>query len=169
MDPTMSEPAKSETKFELKSSDDEVFELDEAVAVQSQVITHLIEDDCTYNMKAYNIEGKILAKVIEYCKKHVAVNGDSSSEQSEEDLKKWDADFMNENQSILYDVMMSANYLSIETLLDLTFQTVADKIQDKTPDEIREYFKLEKDYTPEEEEKILEENKWAFEWADYQF
>ncbi|KAL1210629.1 SKP1-like protein 11 [Cardamine amara subsp. amara] len=153
-------------KFELKSSDGEVFEVNEAVTLQSQTITHLIEDDCgTNTIPLANVKGKILIKVIEYCKKHVVVDGDSSSskQSKNEDLKKWDVDFMNKNQSILFDVMMAANYLNIKALLDLTFQTAADNIQDKTPQEIREYFKLEKDYTPKEEEEILKENKWAFE------
>ncbi|CAK9156970.1 unnamed protein product [Ilex paraguariensis] len=55
----------------------------------------------------------------------------------------------------------AANYLDIESLLDLTCQTVADMIKGKTADEIRNTFNIENDFTPEEEEEIRRENQWA--------
>ena len=59
-------------KITLKSSDGENFEIDEAVALESQTIKHMIEDDCTDNgIPLPNVTSKILSKVIEYCKRHV--------------------------------------------------------------------------------------------------
>ncbi|CAN7097775.1 unnamed protein product [Brassica rapa subsp. narinosa] len=56
----------------LKSSDGETFEVEEAVALKSQTIAHMVEDDCIDGgIPLANITGVILAKVIEYCKKHV--------------------------------------------------------------------------------------------------
>lgn len=46
-------------------------------------------------------------------------------------------------------------------MLDLTCQTVADMIKEKTPEEIYKTFNIENDFTPEEEEKIKRENAWA--------
>uniref|UniRef100_A0A453CR22 SKP1 component POZ domain-containing protein n=2 Tax=Aegilops tauschii TaxID=37682 RepID=A0A453CR22_AEGTS len=56
----------------LKSSDGEEFPVEEAVAMESQTIRHMIEDDCADNNIPFpNVDSKFLSKVIEYCKKHV--------------------------------------------------------------------------------------------------
>ncbi|CAI9118097.1 OLC1v1019615C1 [Oldenlandia corymbosa var. corymbosa] len=48
----------------LKSSDGEVFKVEESVAVGSQTIKHMIEDDCASNVIPLpNIAGKTLAKI----------------------------------------------------------------------------------------------------------
>jgi len=90
--------------------------------------------------------------VIEYCKKHV---DDASSEE----LRKWDAEFVQVDQNTLFKLISAANYLNIKNLLDLTCMTVVDNIKDKTPEEIRKIFNIKKDdYTPEEEEEARCEN-----------
>ncbi|VVB06323.1 unnamed protein product [Arabis nemorensis] len=148
----------------LKSSDGEIFQIDETIAVQSETISHLVEDDCANNeIPLANFTSKILSKVIEYCKKHVAA-GESDSDEAKEDLKKWDAEFMEMDLSTIYELILAANYLNVKGLLDLACQFVADRISAcKTPDEIREKFNIVNDFTPEEEEEIRKENQWAFE------
>ncbi|KAL1193287.1 SKP1-like protein 1B [Cardamine amara subsp. amara] len=166
-------------KITLKSSDGENFEVDEAVALESQTIKHMIEDDCADNgIPLPNVTSKILSKVIEYCKKHVEVAAKSettataaaaattttvASGSSDEDLKTWDSEFIKVDQGTLFDLILAANYLNIKGLLDLTCQTVADMIKGKTPEEIRKTFNIKNDFTPEEEEEVRRENQWAFE------
>ncbi|XP_006402629.2 SKP1-like protein 11 isoform X1 [Eutrema salsugineum] len=151
----------------LKSSDDESFEVEEAIALQSQTIAHMVEDDCANSgIPITNVTSKILSKVIEYCKKH-AHGGDSSessSSEEKEDLKKWDAEFVNIDQSTIFDLILAANYLNCKSLLDLTCQTIADMIAAcKNANEIRAKFCIENDFTPEEEAEVFKENQWAFE------
>nr|ULE30652.1 S-phase kinase protein-like protein 1 [Triticum aestivum] len=159
----------------LKSSDGEEFEVEEAVAMESQTIRHMIEDDCADNgIPLPNVNSKILSKVIEYCNKHVqakpadgaaAAAGASDAAAPTapaEDLKNWDAEFVKVDQATLFDLILATNYLNIKGLLDLTCQTVADMIKGKTPEEIRKTFNIKNDFTPEEEE-IRRENQWAFE------
>ncbi|XP_020574234.1 LOW QUALITY PROTEIN: SKP1-like protein 1A [Phalaenopsis equestris] len=156
-------------KVTLKSSDGEEFLVEEAVAMESQTIRHMIEDGCADNgIPLPNVNSKILSKVIEYCKKHVASaksSGPAAGDEktAEEDLKGWDSDFVKVDQATLFDLILAANYLNIKGLLDLTCQTVADMIKGKTPEEIRKTFNIKNDFTPEEEEEIRRENQWAFE------
>ncbi|XP_048573866.1 SKP1-like protein 1 isoform X1 [Triticum urartu] len=152
----------------LKSSDGEEFQVEEAVAMESQTIRHMIEDDCADNgIPLPNIDSKILSKVIEYCKKHVQADSSSSTSTAAaapaEDLKSFDAEFVKVDQATLFDLILAANYLNIKGLLDLTCQTVADMIKGKTPEEIRKTFNIKNDFTPEEEAEIRRENQWAFE------
>ena len=126
----------------LKSSDGEEFEVEEAVAMESQTIRHMIEDDCADNgIPLPNVNSKILSKVIEYCNKHVhaaaaaaaaskAGSDDvgaaaaNSTAASVEDLKNWDSDFVKVDQATLFDLILvkdPTSHLSIciGTKLDL--------------------------------------------------
>ncbi|WMV10311.1 hypothetical protein MTR67_003696 [Solanum verrucosum] len=49
---------------------------------------------------------------------------------------------------------MAANYMNIKSLLDLTCQTVADKIKEKNPKKIRKTFSIKNNLTPEEGEEF---------------
>ncbi|MCL7027317.1 hypothetical protein MKW94_029855 [Papaver nudicaule] len=148
----------------LKSSDGEAFEVDEAVALESQTIKHMIEDDCADNgIPLPNVTSKILAKVIEFCKKHIENPQGGDDRSAEDELKSWDAEFVKVDQAVLFDLILAANYLNIKSLLDLTCQTVADMIKGKSPEEIRKTFNIKNDFTPEEEEEVRRENQWAFE------
>ncbi|AES87708.1 putative S-phase kinase-associated protein [Medicago truncatula] len=148
----------SSPKIILKSSDGETFKIEKAVAMQSQTIKHLIDEECANDtgIPLTNVTGKILAMVIEYCKKHVDA-------ASSDELEKWDAEFVKVDQNTLFNLIMAANYLNIKSLLDLTCMTTMDNIKDKTPEEIRKIFNIKNDYTPEEEEEVRRENSWAFE------
>ncbi|KAL2537783.1 SKP1-like protein 1B [Forsythia ovata] len=156
----------------LKSSDGETFEIEEAVALESQTLKHMIEEKCAdTSIPLPNVTSKILAKVIEYCKRHVEAAAAKSADgvvvtadkATDEDLKTFDADFVKVDQGTLFDLILAANYLDIKSLLDLTCQTVADMIKGKTPEEIRKTFNIKNDFTPEEEEEVRRENAWAFE------
>jgi S-phase kinase-associated protein 1 len=152
----------SEKKIILKSNDGEIFEVEQAVAMKSQMIKYVIEDrgsDDTIPIPG--VTSAILAKVLEYCKKHVASAEDGTSDH--DDLKKWDAEFLLEvDQATLYDLIEAANYLDIKSLLDLTCQAIADMMVGKTPEEIRKTFDIVNDFTPEQEEEVRRENAWAF-------
>ncbi|MBA0833657.1 hypothetical protein Goarm_006085 [Gossypium armourianum] len=115
------------TKIKLRTSDQKVFEVEKAVAVQSQTIKYIYENGCPDSViHVHSVSGDILSKILDYCKKH------------------------------------AANCLKIESLLDLTCQTVANMIKGKRPEEIRTTFNIKNDYTIEAEEAVRRENKWAF-------
>uniref|UniRef100_A0A2N9FU46 SKP1 component POZ domain-containing protein n=1 Tax=Fagus sylvatica TaxID=28930 RepID=A0A2N9FU46_FAGSY len=89
----------------LRSSDNETFEMEERVAMLSETIKHLIEDDCVVCVDSVipvpNVKSDTLARVIEYCKKHV-----ESSESESEALKTWDAEFVDIEQNTLFALIL---------------------------------------------------------------
>jgi S-phase kinase-associated protein 1 len=148
-------------KIILRSSDYETFEIEEAVAFQSHTIKLLINDERANDtgFPIPKVTGKILAMVIEYCKKHVdAANSDEKL--SEDELKKLDAEFVQVDQETLYNLILAANYLNIKNLLDLTCKTVANTIKEKTPQEVRKIFNIVNDYRPKKE-VVRRKNEWA--------
>ncbi|XP_008807151.1 SKP1-like protein 1A [Phoenix dactylifera] len=153
----------------LRSSDGEEFELEEAAAKQSVMIGNMIEDGCSEGgIPLPNVTGKVLAVILEYCKKHADFDagkpsGHDGRPATKEEVAAWDADYIDVEQDVLYDVIVASNYLNIKNLLDLGCQRAADVIKGKTPDEIRQWFKITNDFTPEEEEEIRRENSWSFE------
>ncbi|XP_059624695.1 SKP1-like protein 1A [Cornus florida] len=154
----------------LRTSDGETFEVEEAVALQSQTIKHMIEDDCADSIIPLpNVTSKILPKIVEYCKKHIEKHIEtpkSEDKTSDDALKTFDANFVKEveaDQATLFDLILGANYLDIKSLLDLMCQTVANMIKGKTPEEIRKTFHIKNDYTLEEEKEVRRDNAWAFE------
>ncbi len=73
----------------------------------------------------------------------------------------WDAAFVDLEQETLFELILAANYMDIKPLLDLTCAKVASMIKGKTPEQIRKAFNIVNDFTPEEEQKVREENKWC--------
>lgn len=102
----------SEKMITLRSSDGDTFEVEESVAVESQTIKHLIEDDCANSViPLLNVSSKILSKVIEYCRKHVesaasAAAAPDNDKSGEEALKTWDTEFIRVDQSTLFDIIL---------------------------------------------------------------
>ena len=150
----------------LISSDGVHFAVPEAAANLSETIQHMIEDGCTDGgVPLPKVAGGVLAKVLEYCNKHAAASAGgegSSSSSDKEELDKFDKAFVEVDQATLFDLILAANYLNVKGMLDLTCQTVADMIKDKSVEEIRQTFNIKNDFTPEEEAEIRKENQWAF-------
>jgi len=158
----------SEETVTLSSSDGQEFTVSREAALLSDTIKHLQEDTGSEAVVPLpNVHSRTLSKVLEYTQKHaaansVAENGNDDDKQDKE-LEEWDKNFIAVDQAVLYELILAANYLNIKGLLDLCCKTVADIIKGKTPQEIREYFHIENDFTPEEEEEVRRENQWAFE------
>lgn len=80
------------SKVKLLSSDHQTFEVEEEVASESQTVKNLIEETgADETIPLPNVSGKILARVVEYCKFHVEANKktDDKPAKSEDDIKVW--------------------------------------------------------------------------------
>lgn len=85
---------------------------------------------------------------------------DNSAPEIEKPLKSvemssvvdpWYAQYIDLEQEILFELIMAANYLDIKPLLELSCAKVASLIKNKSIQEIRKFFNIENDFTPEEE------------------
>lgn len=88
----------------------------------------------------------------------------------EEVICEWDYEFLftdlvkdgDENDhKLLVEMIMAANYLEVQPLVDLCSACMASIIKGKQPDQLRDLFNIENDLTPDEEEKIQEQLLWC--------
>merc|ERR1719495_2106981 len=112
-----------------------------------------------------NIKAAILKMVIQWCSYHKddpTPSEDDNRRRRTDDISTWDKDFLKDlNQGTLFELILAANFLDIKGLLDVTCKTAANMIKGKTTEEIRQFFNIENDFTPSEEEQITRENEWC--------
>ena len=93
-------------KLNFTSSDGVSFEVDVIVALQWRIIKRMLELSVPDgDIPLPKVTGEILQMVIEYSKKHVE-SSKSKDQGADEDLKAWDAEFVNVDESTLFDLMM---------------------------------------------------------------
>jgi len=151
----------------LVSQDAEKFAVPKKVALMSELVKTMAEGDKEEReIPLPNVKAAVLQKVTAYMKYHV----DNPAKEIEKPLKSanmqevvapWDADFVDVDQELLFELILAANYMDIKSLLDLTCAKVASMIKGKTPEQIRKTFNIQNDFTPDEEEAVRAENKWA--------
>ncbi|KAJ8509792.1 hypothetical protein OPV22_000226 [Ensete ventricosum] len=144
----------------LVSSDEVNFEVDLAIANQSDMIKNMIldmknNDNDEFVIPLLNVNSVVLAKVIQYWKQHAEVKDTAQ-------LAAFDESFTNMHKTQLFETVLAANFLNSKPLLELLCKSIADKMKEMSVEEVREYFNIENDFTEEEEQKIRAENQWAF-------
>lgn len=157
----------SSEKLTLQSSDDCVFEIQRSVAMGSELIKTMLDNDKDETrIPLPNVKGHVLEKVVAYLDHHAGnpakeIDRPLRSANMKEVVEEWDADFVDVDQEVLFELILAANYMDIKPLLDLTCAKVASMLKGKTPEEIRKKFNIQNDFTPEEEEAVRAENRWA--------
>ena len=155
------------SKVKLITAEGETVEVDVEIASKSALIKGMIDDSgIEEDIPLPNVKKSILLKIIEFC----TYIKDNHPPEIEKPLRSnnlndvttpWYADFVSLDQEVLFELILAANYLNINPLLELSCAKVASLIKNKTIPEIRKFFSIENDFTPEEEAQIMEENKWA--------
>jgi S-phase kinase-associated protein 1 len=157
----------TEVTLQLKSQDMLSFPVNKDVVMQSALIKTMWSGDQTETeIPLPNVRGSILKKVIKYMQYHHTnpakeIEKPLKSANMREVVSEWDANFVEVDQETLFELILAANYMDIKPLLDLTCAKVASMIKGKTPEEIRKRFNIQNDFSPEEEEAVRAENKWA--------
>lgn len=161
----------------LLSSDHKLFEVEVSIIKKCGTIKTMLEnfdfgEDCECPpVPVPNIHSSILQRVIEWATHHQHDEEIDELDQNKEnkenkelrsdDIKSWDIEFFKVDQSVMFDLILAANYLDIKSLLDAACKTVANLIKGKEVEEIRRVFNIENDFTPTEEERARKANAWC--------
>ena len=154
---------------DLVSSDKLTFTVLASIASMSTTLRDLMEDSASGPIPLPDIASKPLQRVVEYCMHHkddtvpppVLDTTKTRIPDKPTPVGEWDRQFCAQmDQAELFDVILAANYLDIRPLLDLGCRIIAESVIGKKPKEIYAMFKIEKELTPEEEQKVREDNPW---------
>ncbi|XP_062084445.1 SKP1-like protein 1A [Humulus lupulus] len=167
-----SSPSPSTKNVTLKCDDGAEFVVDGRVMLQSEVLRHIWEEtECDCVVPVPNVKSNVMAMVLEFCKKHAKATIASDAVEAlficnpenlriKEELRSWDVEFIKvDDPDILFDLVsfstfQAAQLLNIGKLLELSCQGIANMIKARTPEQVRELFKIKNDYTPDELEKV---------------
>ena len=155
--------------------------MNKAHAEHSTLIKGLIDDGGAEDPDTPLPIPQVTASVMNKCMDFVALMGVVGAEpEIEQPLPSNDlaqhvdqryAEYITKDvdQALLFDIVLAANYLDIKPLLKLGSAKIASLIKGKSIEEIRQFFQMDNDFTPEEEQRIREENQFAAEyfWDNY--
>ena len=75
----------------------------------------------------------------------------------------FDRQFVDVGQAVLLALINAATFMEMDQMLELVVAKVATQIKGRTTEEVKEFFELDDDYTPEDEAKVHAENPWLAE------
>ena len=129
-------------------SDDRNFIVSKKVAIQSKLIENIMSNDNNETIISLtNIKGNVLEKVVEFLNYHYTVPVKEicrplKSDNMNEIVSEWDANYINIDDKLLFDLITAVNYLDIKPLLDLTCAKVASEMKGRSIEEIKERFNI---------------------------
>jgi len=113
------------------------------------------------NVSDDNVTSEVLDKVIEFCTHYqgekmneIGTFPDKEELQLTDLVQEWYANFVSSLESrVLFQLLISANFLNIPPLLDLCCLAVAKFIHRKSEDDIRGIFNIKKPVPAEQKEE----------------
>ncbi|KAL3759603.1 hypothetical protein ACHAWU_009750 [Discostella pseudostelligera] len=159
--------------LKLVSKEGDTFEVPVDIAKLSNLVLTTLgeeddggndDDDDMIEIPLPNVRSAVLAKVIEYCTHYKLVEPMTpittplKSNRIEEIVQEWYANFVNVDQTLLFELVTAANFMDIKALLDLTCLAVSILIKGKSAEEIRRIFNIKNnDFSAEEEIKVADD------------
>lgn len=154
-------------KVILVSKENEEFKINKNAAELSVLIKNTIQDyPIDQPIPLLEIDSNCLKLIMEYLEHY---NGTPPKELEKplptNDLKEivdeFQYFFINKvGLENLIDLTSAANFMEITCLLDLCCARLASMCMDKSEEELYQTFGIEDKFTPEEREKLKEENQW---------
>lgn len=155
----------------LVSNEGESFAVARQAANQSALIATMLDeededDEEKQEIPLPGIRSDVLALVVEFMKQYhkdpmKEIEKPLKSTNIGDLVQEWYANFVNRDQEIIFGLVAAANYLDCQTLLDLMCGSISCRVMGKTPDEIRQVFNIEEEFTEAELAQVREENPWV--------
>lgn len=157
----------SNTEIKLLSKEGKEFQLSRKAAELSLLVRNtLLDSGSDEAIPLTEVDEKSLEKIMIYLNKWNGVappeiDKPLKSSVVKEVTDEWSANFIDElDLESLTNLTVSANFMEITPLLDLTCAKLASMCKDKTEDEIFKSFGITETFSEEERARIREENKW---------
>ena len=153
----------------LLSSDKEKIEISFKAVQRSVLVKWILEDYPDDEVVSLNyIRSDILKKIKEYLIHYEnedpkEIERPLPSHNFKECVDEWDYNFINVDLKLIFEIILGANYMDIKPLIELGSAKIASIIKGNTTEEINKIFVLNNNFTPEEEQQILEEKNWCME------
>lgn len=148
------------TTVTLVSESGETFQVPVDVCKISEFVKPMLPDEGE-NMQDMepiplpNVRTEVLQKVIEFCTHYrddpmKTIEKPLKSCIMEELVGPWYADFVkNLEEEMLHQLIMAANFMSIEPLTSLTCAYLASLLEGKNPEEVREEYNIKNEFEEE--------------------
>lgn len=146
------------TTLLLISSDNQKIEIDSESAKKSNLLLTYLNDEANKQetIQLSEVKYDILKKIVEYLtyykdKTPKEIPKPMPSSNLNEVLDEWDVKFINslELESV-FELINAANYMEIQSLLDLACSKISSMMKGKSIAEIKSMFNIECDLTDEE-------------------
>jgi len=157
-------------EFILESSDQQTYSIPIKLAMKSTLLKEQIEQandnpDILKEALKVDVRSQILAKIVEFLKyedahPHTTIEKPLKTSEYKDIVGAHYAKFFDIPNTDLFELILKANYLSIPSLLDIACAKVAAMTRNKSVETLRKEFGVKNDFTPEEEQPIIEEQKW---------
>lgn len=155
----------------LQSSDGEVFSVEYDIIKVSTRIKQMIgnselKEDHRVILEL-PIRKDVLLKVIEWVTYHKDDPPQlprqlslQNNERRTDNIPRWDMDFLDLPQDTICRLLKASSLLGIYGLLDVVSKTIANWINGRTPEEIRNTLHIINDFACGEENQAIEESNW---------
>ena len=155
------------TTIKLVTKDGKELELTKKQAELSELLKSAINDNPKESSFPLNeLDEKCGEKIKEYLSHFNGVAPPEiekpiTSNEMKNLTDEWSTNYIDKiSMEELVNLTVAANYMGINSLLDLCCAKVASLCKDKSEEEIFKTFNINETFTDEEKNKIKEENKW---------
>lgn len=136
------------------------YDLDIEIAIQSRLIANMIEDvGFSQNVIPLNsVAANVLELIIDFCHKYLQDPVDSDDPI---DIPLWQVNYCTENDHLIFDILLAANFLDVRHLFDLCTKYLGSKLVGKSPEALLSILGVEMGFLPEEQQQVIDKNEWA--------
>ncbi|KAI1296874.1 E3 ubiquitin ligase complex SCF subunit scon-3 [Halotydeus destructor] len=106
-----------------------------------------------------SVTGSVLKEIIKWLEHYAQVVEEHSTDES---ISEWDKNYVHElDREMLFSVTNAAWRLKLTRLHDICCHSIAEHINGKPLEEVRQFLNIMSDFSVEEEHRLIEQHAWA--------